>query len=537
MFESRHTNLLKDFHAKFGLPALDSESARKWTFKLGQQFNYTFPTEGWGTKKSTPTSPQSTDVICTRNPFIGYDVILSQGAPHQSLNEHPDEIHLTGSGQVFIETPEFDYLDQDPVNSIRLGASLFYGLGALKQGKPQLQLQLREYKDHAVDYVRTIIHLNSSNPSNPWSNIGIHAEENGLEDLISRYCDEVSSFGLKWQPVLTGGIDDLETEIKQSNLIKRFANGVRHHMDSIEFIEMMNEYIVNGGSTHMIRHMARVTRQELAGDYILALSSPNYAMGPSSDSDLHDEVRRMHDGLPEANAITPHWDRHVNRPRNLGPYSPSIIICNEPRGPKSSVTNTDNPNDIAGDMKAARDAHYYSYCLHSDSGVWSIFINPDYVIPNERGVWPVFTDHVNGLAILDTVEDIRLTGDNTPIPVPDGNNKLLKGQSLLPGQNLISNNQKYSLNYQIEDRNLVIYKIGVEPVWHSNTAGETPGSLQMQYDGNFVLYSSTEALCHTDTVGRDGMVQLNDDGNLVYYENGVPLWASYDNSPWRKNEE
>ena len=104
-----HQSLLDQYAACFGLPALDGESARTWTRMLAEQFKFTFPAEGWGTKK-TATGPQSTDVICTQAPFTGYDVLISQGAPNQALAHMPGAIPLDGSGQIYIPVEAQDHL-------------------------------------------------------------------------------------------------------------------------------------------------------------------------------------------------------------------------------------------------------------------------------------------------------------------------------------------------------------------------------------------------------------------------------------------
>jgi hypothetical protein len=106
-----HQSLLETYAATFGLPALDSTAARTWTWNLAEQFDYSFPNEGWGTKQADPGRPQSTDCICTENPFIGYDVIISQGAPDQHLAHMPDGIELTG--QIYLPVNPVDHLSGD----------------------------------------------------------------------------------------------------------------------------------------------------------------------------------------------------------------------------------------------------------------------------------------------------------------------------------------------------------------------------------------------------------------------------------------
>ena len=112
-WNANHQSLLARFEAKFGLPALDDESARAWTLELAEQFKFTFPQQDWGTKRGDAGRPPSTDVICTSVPFVGYDVIIGQGTRGQKLATDPEPLNLTG--QVFINVEPFDWLGGTPV--------------------------------------------------------------------------------------------------------------------------------------------------------------------------------------------------------------------------------------------------------------------------------------------------------------------------------------------------------------------------------------------------------------------------------------
>jgi hypothetical protein len=110
-----HQTLLDQYAAKFGLPALDGGSARAWTYKLAQQFRWSFSGSNdplWGTKQADSGRPQSTDCICTKVPFLGYDVIISQGTPQQYLASFPEALNLTG--QIFIVVEPFNHLGEAP---------------------------------------------------------------------------------------------------------------------------------------------------------------------------------------------------------------------------------------------------------------------------------------------------------------------------------------------------------------------------------------------------------------------------------------
>ena len=535
-FEARHADLLRRFVAAVPIPPPYSQGGtdddrRAWVNKCAAQFKFSFPSEGWGTKSAHAARvPRSTDAICTREPFIGYDLILAGGADSQRVTFNPEAIDLRG--QYFLDDmAPHDFIggagpvEPPPTHNTRLGASLFWGLGALRNGWPELDQQLAEYRDAGVDFVRTLIHLNSSDPRNPWKRIGLHAEDGDLEHLLGLYLDKVSSYGMKVEYTLLGGMADMRPA-QQDRFVERFANGVRQRLHLIEFVEVMNEYRVNGGEIDTLKRMALRLREKLGNGFLLALSSPD---ATHNGGDVKAEVQAMQ--LHEANVITPHWNRHVNEPPDLGGFAPDFVVCNEPRGPSSSVAETDNPADIAHDYQAAINAGYYAYVLHSDSGVWSIYITDEWKDAT-RGQWPIFSAHRNGRAILDRVKQIRRDGASGPTPPPwtppaSGSSVLRAGERLQPGQRLTSVDGAFWLEYQA-DGNLVVYSRDRGPIWASSST-HTPGYVEMQTDGNFVIYDNTgRPRRASGTWNKGGVaIQLQPDGNLVMYRaDGAPIWAS-----------
>lgn len=99
---SAHASLLETYASIFPIPAApnNDEACREWTRRAAEQFAFSFPGEGWGHKQADGGRPPSTDVIATRSPFEGYDLILNQGRGDQQLNTNPGAINL--AGQVFI---------------------------------------------------------------------------------------------------------------------------------------------------------------------------------------------------------------------------------------------------------------------------------------------------------------------------------------------------------------------------------------------------------------------------------------------------
>jgi len=111
-------------------------------------------------------------------------------------------------------------------------------------------------------------------------------------------------------------------------------------------------------------------------------------------------------------------------------------------------------------------------------------------------------------------------------------NTLRGGGRLNPGQQLRSNNGRYTLIMQ-RDGNLVLYERGGRAVWDTGTWGGPPETLpiraEMQHDGNFVLYDAVnEPRWDSGTWNNAGSrIVLQDDRNLVIYNrNNQALWDS-----------
>lgn len=94
--------------------------------------------------------------------------------------------------------------------------------------------------------------------------------------------------------------------------------------------------------------------------------------------------------------------------------------------------------------------------------------------------------------------------------------QLRPGETLKPGEFLVSSQGRYMLLYQ-PDGNLVLYQGAMEhPVWDSDTRGESPGRTEMQDDGNLVVYNvDNQAVWSSDTFRDSSVLILQDDGHLL----------------------
>ena len=113
---------------------------------------------------------------------------------------------------------------------------------------------------------------------------------------------------------------------------------------------------------------------------------------------------------------------------------------------------------------------------------------------------------------------------------------LFPGQSLLPGQSLQSDNRLYTLTMQ-PDGNVVLRDSESKPLWRTDTGGGwiDPRDFIMQTDGNLVLYdTSGQQSWASKTQGNPGaFLNVQNDGNVVVYRAGSTtetgdnaLWAS-----------
>ena len=118
---------------------------------------------------------------------------------------------------------------------------------------------------------------------------------------------------------------------------------------------------------------------------------------------------------------------------------------------------------------------------------------------------------------------------------------LFPGQSLQPGQTLQSDNGVYTLTMQ-SDGNVVLRNNASTPLWRTGTGGGQfdPRDFIMQTDGNLVLYdTSGQPRWESKTQGNPGaFLNVQNDGNLVVYRAGATtetgnnsLWNSGTNVP------
>ena len=107
-----------------------------------------------------------------------------------------------------------------------------------------------------------------------------------------------------------------------------------------------------------------------------------------------------------------------------------------------------------------------------------------------------------------------------------------KGSEIAMNTIVSSTNGKYTLNMQ-EDGNLVLYK-GAKALWATATDGKIVKACAFQPDGNLVLYGyNKNAIWASNTDNRGEYLKMQNDGNLVIYDkNQKAIWST---DTWDRN--
>ncbi len=122
--------------------------------------------------------------------------------------------------------------------------------------------------------------------------------------------------------------------------------------------------------------------------------------------------------------------------------------------------------------------------------------------------------------------------DNRTVRRNDGFNQPANTFQLASGEQLVLQQTLYSPDTQTRlvfqgDGNLAVY-CGSTFTWASGTFGGQAALLQMQTDGNLVIYSAAGGYLWSPpmTLVPGARLSVQDDGNVVVYSGFTALWAT-----------
>jgi hypothetical protein len=157
-----------------------------------------------------------------------------------------------------------------------------------------------------------------------------------------------------------------------------------------------------------------------------------------------------------------------------------------------------------------------------------------------RGVWESGTSGHPGadlviqddgtLVIYDrnaVIWNTGIVGPRRPVPDPGPSkgDRLGPNQQLLSGEQLVSANRQFRMQLQ-SDGNFVVYD-GNDAIWATGTGNREVTQCIMQTDGNLVIYNGTDVVWAAGTDNHPGAyLVLQDDGNAVMHAD-VAIWAQH----------
>ena len=108
------SSLLQQFAAEYPAPTAGDNSARDWILNFAQQVCYSRGS-AYGTKSTSPQSPQTKDVLAYRTlaNLYGWDLLYASGSSDCRVVFNPETMDITG--QTFIAVQPINHLALTPV--------------------------------------------------------------------------------------------------------------------------------------------------------------------------------------------------------------------------------------------------------------------------------------------------------------------------------------------------------------------------------------------------------------------------------------
>ena len=266
----------------------------------------------------------------------------------------------------------------------------------------------------------------------------------------------------------------------------------------------------------------------------------------SSLTNFREDFRLLIEGLSWLPDIDLHYNFRVSPPQFLGTITagglPTALNTNDISTINLSIRNDGNVSWYKGGKFPVRIGTLLPYNYRSvfDAGSWISASRPAglqeiEVAPGQVGTFSfaMRAPNYDGRYL----ENLSLVAEglswfkspilSTQVGVSGGQanelSKIRTGQALVANTRLVSPNGKYRLEMQ-GDGNLVVYTSN-RASWYTGTFSNLIDRLVLQSDGNLVMYDAQGKYYWATMTDSGSYLSMQDDGNLVLYRaDGYPLW-------------
>lgn len=302
----------------------------------------------------------------------------------------------------------------------KLSASAFPLVGLFKNFRQQLDRNMAWYANTLKSTsVRGMMVLGGDSVEgghDPWSILGYDVNRSDFQPAVK---DVTKHLKETWNLDIIWCIIGARPQVPNLSDLERMCDIAASIQYKYKY-QMVNEYgIWNKATINEMRHMVRRMRSLVGPSISIDMSSPNTTHVGGSLSQCQDEVRQMYNGLSEANAIGPHWNRDNNPPFipgcDLGPFAPAEVINSEWFGPGSSGVATDDPVKMGKAYQQSIRAKESEFVVHSATGAFWGHLDPHW--PDKNPPENVYDqNNMNEIArVLVTIKN----GGTIPPEIPD----------------------------------------------------------------------------------------------------------------------
>lgn len=342
------------------------------------------------------------------------------------------------------------------------------------------------------------------NGVDPWQDAKIDHRDAHWDDRFTMMLDTFERADVQLILCLHGGRGHFGGWGDQQRYYDKVRRKLEGRFHVLAYVEPMNEFDVNGWSPDEVKKAGRYLKSIMPAGTLIALSSPALAHAGfgASTEEMRDSFRELYGDADHggANLCTVHVLRDESRwgdPASYNIMTPLPKSSNEARAPNSYLPVSD-VNVLKRDAQRTKDAGWLWYVPVFGWGVFCGYIPS----PPFSSRTKLIEDEPNADAVVRAWKEV-LHGESGQVPAPSPQNRewLRSGETLKPGEELVSANGEYKLSFQ-NDCNLVHYKKEADGSWVFLWDSRT------QNDGTWPKLKNAKPL---------GLVMQPDDGNCVLY--------------------